>query len=174
MRPIARAHGLSLLQLACEWDLAHDAVACVAPTLIQESGEGARPIEDKRAELAALPLTNPRAPRRSPAIRELGDNVGCMALKGAVPDHAGEDLADRWRLREEHLEVATRWAIEPERDLVARRRRPPPRSPAAHAQAPPPRGPGCRPRRAASHALGGVPGLGHRREDRLGVLRAPR
>jgi len=124
MRPIARAHGLSLLQLACEWDLAHDAVACVAPTLIQESGEGARPIEDKRAELATLPVTNPLSAGDVARIRELGDNAGCMALKGAVPDHAGEDLADRWRLRDEHLEVATRWAIEPERDLVA------------HAQAP--------------------------------------
>ena len=100
-------------------------VACVAPTLIQESGEGARPIEDKRAELAALPRDqSARARTRSPAIRELGDNTGCMALKGAVPDHAGEDLADRWPLRDEHLEVARRWAIDPARDLVA------------HAQAP--------------------------------------
>ena len=124
MRPIARAHGLSLLQLACEWDLAHEAVACVAPTLIQESGEGARPIEDKRAELAALPLVNPLSAEDVARIRELGDNVGCMALKGAVPDHAGDDLADRWRLRDEHVELATRWAIDPARDLVA------------HAQAP--------------------------------------
>jgi len=37
----------------CQWNLAHGPVACVAPTLIQEVGDGARPIEDKRAELAA-------------------------------------------------------------------------------------------------------------------------
>ena len=43
------------MQLACQWNLAHEAVECVVPTLIQELGEGARPIEDKRAELAALP-----------------------------------------------------------------------------------------------------------------------
>jgi len=119
MRPIARGHGLTLLQLACEWDLAHDAVRCVAPTLIQESGAGARPIEDKRAELAALPVVNPLGADEIAHIRALGDNSGCMSLKGAVPDHDGEDLADRWRLRDEHLEVAARWAIEPERDLVA-------------------------------------------------------
>ena len=54
MRPIAEARGLTMLQLACEWNLAHDAVACAAPTLIQESGPSARPIEDKRADLAGV------------------------------------------------------------------------------------------------------------------------
>ena len=54
MAPYARRHGLTELQLACAWDLAQPAVACVAPTLIQERGARARPIEDKRAELAAL------------------------------------------------------------------------------------------------------------------------
>src|ERR1700742_4152076 len=55
MRPVAKRHGLTTLQLACAWNLAQDPVACVAPTLIQELGEGARPIEEKRAELAAVP-----------------------------------------------------------------------------------------------------------------------
>ena len=54
MRPIAERHGLTMLQLACAWNLAHAPVRCVAPTLIQEPGDGARPIEDKRAELAAV------------------------------------------------------------------------------------------------------------------------
>jgi aryl-alcohol dehydrogenase-like predicted oxidoreductase len=55
MRPIAQRAGLTMIQLACQWNLSHDAVACVAPTLIQEVGPDARPIEEKRAELAALP-----------------------------------------------------------------------------------------------------------------------
>src|SRR6185437_461907 len=38
MRPYAERHGLTLLQLACQWNLAHSAVECVAPTLIQEGG----------------------------------------------------------------------------------------------------------------------------------------
>ena len=40
MRPIAERHGLTLLQLACQWNLAHEPVACVAPTLLQEAGRG--------------------------------------------------------------------------------------------------------------------------------------
>src|SRR4051812_22872578 len=54
MRPIAERNGLTMLQLACAWNLSHEPVACVAPTLIQELGETARPIEDKRSELAAV------------------------------------------------------------------------------------------------------------------------
>ena len=54
MRPFAERNGLTMLQLACAWNLAQPAVACVAPTLIQERGPHARPIEDERAELAAL------------------------------------------------------------------------------------------------------------------------
>ena len=40
MRPIAERHGLTPLQLACAWNLAHAPVRCVAPTLIQEPGAG--------------------------------------------------------------------------------------------------------------------------------------
>ena len=53
MRPIAERHGLTPLQLACQWNLAHAPVACVVPTLLQEAGPDARPVEEKRAELAA-------------------------------------------------------------------------------------------------------------------------
>ena len=71
LAPIAERHGLTTMQLACQWNLANPAVACVAPTLIQEEGEGARSIEDKRAELAALPraATGRRRGRRDPAAR---------------------------------------------------------------------------------------------------------
>ena len=31
MRPIAERHGLTPLQLACQWNLAHEAVACARP-----------------------------------------------------------------------------------------------------------------------------------------------
>ena len=54
MRPIAERHGLTMLQLACQWTLAQQAVASVAPTLIQERGDDARTIESKRAD--AWPL----------------------------------------------------------------------------------------------------------------------
>jgi len=119
MRPIAARNGLTMLQLACAWDLAQAPVACVAPTLIQESGPGARAVEDKRAELAALARTSPLGRDDVALIRSLGDNTGCMALKGAVPDHDGDDLPDRWSLREEHRAAAARWNIDPQRDLLA-------------------------------------------------------
>src|SRR3954466_5272746 len=54
MRPIAGGHGLTPLQPPCQWNLAHGPVVCVAPTLIEEPG-GAKPVEAKRAELAATP-----------------------------------------------------------------------------------------------------------------------
>ena len=39
IRPIAERHGLTPLQLAGAWNLAHEAVACVIPTLSQEIGD---------------------------------------------------------------------------------------------------------------------------------------
>jgi aryl-alcohol dehydrogenase-like predicted oxidoreductase len=120
MRPIAERHDLTPLQLACAWDLAHPALRCVAPTLIQEAGPGARAIEDKRAELADLVSRRPPLSDADVAqIRALGDNTGCMTLKGATPDHAGEELPDRWELGEQHLEIAARWRIDPQQDLHA-------------------------------------------------------
>jgi hypothetical protein len=106
-----------MLQLACQWDLAHPAVSCVAPTLIQEAGADARPIESKRAELAALGDSQPLSAADVALIRGLGDNTGCMALKGATPDYDGVELPDRWPLDGDYLEIAARWQIEPEADL---------------------------------------------------------
>jgi aryl-alcohol dehydrogenase-like predicted oxidoreductase len=132
MRPRARAHNLTMLQLACAWDLALTPVRCVAPTLIQELGAGAhtqtgrspRPIEDKRAELAAvssLPgisdgsLLSDEEVR---LIRSIGDNRGCMALKGANLGYEGPARADGWELDSELAETGSRWGIDPARDLA--------------------------------------------------------
>jgi aryl-alcohol dehydrogenase-like predicted oxidoreductase len=117
MRPIADRHGLTLLQLACLWNLAHPAVHCVAPTLIQESGPDAKPVEAKRAELAALPASDPLSPEEVAQLRSIGDNTGSMTLKGAAPDHEGEPRPDRWPLTPELARLAARWGIEPARDL---------------------------------------------------------
>ena len=115
MRPIAERHGLTMLQLACDWNLAHEAVECVVPTLIEEP-DHAKPIEDKRAELAGLPAAARLTPAEVDEIRRIGDNAGCMTLKGASPEHA-EERADRWPLAAEQLELASRWGIDPELDL---------------------------------------------------------
>jgi Ser/Thr protein kinase RdoA (MazF antagonist) len=89
----------------------------VAPTLIQESGLEARPIEDKRAELAAVDGGQQLSADEVQAIRAIGDNTGCMTLKGASLDHVGAPLADRWQLDEELAALACRWSIDPRRDL---------------------------------------------------------
>jgi aryl-alcohol dehydrogenase-like predicted oxidoreductase len=115
--PIGEAAGLTPMQLACQWNLSHPAVACVVPTLIQEMGEGARPIEEKRSELASLPAEQRLSASEVNEIRSIGDNTGCMALKGATPDHSGEERPDRWPLTPELAEVAGRWQIDPDRDL---------------------------------------------------------
>jgi aryl-alcohol dehydrogenase-like predicted oxidoreductase len=116
LRPVAERHDITLLQLACAWNLAHRAVACAAPTLIEEAGSD-KPIESKRAELAAVPATSPLSADEVDAIRAIGDNSGSMLLKGATPDHDGEDAPDRWAVAAEHAAVGRRFGIDPERDL---------------------------------------------------------
>jgi aryl-alcohol dehydrogenase-like predicted oxidoreductase len=117
MRPVAERHGLTPLQLACAWNLAHEAVACVAPTLIQESGADAKPIERKREELAAVPAGPVLSGAEVAELRAIGDNSGSMLLKGATPDHEGEERPDRWSIEPEQEQLAERFGIDPERDL---------------------------------------------------------
>jgi aryl-alcohol dehydrogenase-like predicted oxidoreductase len=117
MRPIAERHGLTPLQLACAWNLAHEPVRCVAPTLIEEPG-AAKAIEAKREELAAVPESSPLNPDEVAEIRGIGDNANCMALKGASPQHEGDPLPDRWPLDDQLERLAERWRIAPGRDLV--------------------------------------------------------
>ena len=118
IKPIAEAAGLSPMGLACAWNLSHPAVECVVPTLIQETGDGSRPIEDKRAELGSLP-SGLRLPADDvAAIRLIGDNAGSMALKGATPDHEGEERPDRWSPDDALVELGARHGIDPARDLT--------------------------------------------------------
>jgi aryl-alcohol dehydrogenase-like predicted oxidoreductase len=118
IRPIAERHHLTPLQLAAAWTLAQPAVACVAPTLIQEAGPQARPVEQKRAELAAVPAVSPLSEQELAEIDAIGDNTGSMALKGGSPLHQGEPRADAWPLDDDLRATAQRWGIAPERDLV--------------------------------------------------------
>src|SRR4051794_35766020 len=96
----------------------HERVRCVAPTLIQEPGDGVRTIEDKRAELAAVPAEVVLSDEDVAEIRAIGDNTGCMALKGASPQFSGEPQPDRWPLDGELAQLAERWAIDPQGALA--------------------------------------------------------
>jgi aryl-alcohol dehydrogenase-like predicted oxidoreductase len=117
MRDIAEKRDITMLQLACLWNLSQAPVKSVVPTLIQEVGESAKPIEAKLDELAALPeiaLTSDEVA----AILEIGQNKGCMALKGGNPEHSGDPLPDRWSLNSDLQAVADRWRIDPAADLT--------------------------------------------------------
>ncbi len=117
MRPIAERHGLSTLQLSCIWNLSHAPVRSVIPTMIQESGPGSKPIEDKISDLAHLPDLTLDADELE-ELRRIGDNTGCMDLKGGNPSHTAEPLADKWGISNDLAQVAARWHIDPARDLA--------------------------------------------------------
>jgi aryl-alcohol dehydrogenase-like predicted oxidoreductase len=113
LRPIAQRHGLTLLQLAAQWNLAHPAVEAVVPTLIQEGWDGAKPVEAQREELASLPAEVVLSDAEVAEIRAIGDNTGTMTLKGGVPDHEGDAMPDRWTLDGELEAIGARWSIDP-------------------------------------------------------------
>jgi aryl-alcohol dehydrogenase-like predicted oxidoreductase len=121
MRGIAERHGLSMLQLACIWNLSQDPVRSVIPTLIQEIDADSKPIEVKVEELAGLPEIR-LSPEELQEMFQIGNNKGCMSLKGANPEHAGENLPDRWTVTPDLADIGRRWGIAPERDLVCTHR----------------------------------------------------
>ena len=70
---------------------------------------------DSAEELAALPEINPLSVEEVKQITAIGDNTGCMPLKGASTRHLGQNpRADEWPLREELSEVAKHWGLNPE------------------------------------------------------------
>ncbi len=117
MRPIAERHNLTLLQLACVWNLSQAPVHSVVPTLIQESGGDARSIESKADELAQLPEVKLNEDELE-LLARIGDNRGCMSLKGANRSHTTTAEADRWGLSPDLEAIGKKWGIDPDRDLV--------------------------------------------------------
>jgi hypothetical protein len=110
-------YGCSMLQLACLWNLAHEPVASVVPTLIQEVGAGAKPIETKLDELAALPEVQ-LAPEEVRIISSSATTKVVWNSRGPTRAHNGEPLPDRWPLNNDLRAIAQRWHITPEEDLV--------------------------------------------------------
>jgi aryl-alcohol dehydrogenase-like predicted oxidoreductase len=117
MRDIAAKHKLTMLQLACLWNLSQSGVKSVIPTLIQEAGEKTKTIETKVDELASLPDTK-LTTDECEAMAEIGDNKGCMELKGANRAYVGEPQPDRWGLTPDHELIAKRCGIDPDADLA--------------------------------------------------------
>ncbi|MFT4691187.1 MAG: aryl-alcohol dehydrogenase-like predicted oxidoreductase [Limisphaerales bacterium] len=117
MRPIADKHGLTMLHLACLWTLAQPAIKGVVPTLIQEAGDDAKTFEAKLDDLAALPEFELPA-EDVQAMTDIGNNKGCMNLKGGNPNFDGEEQPDQWQINPDLVGVAERWNIKPEEDLI--------------------------------------------------------
>ncbi len=117
LRPIAEKYGLTALQFAAAWCLQQPGVKCVAPTLIQEVGSDAKPIESKAAELGATPELH-FTEEELALIASIGDNKGCMHLKGASRSHAAPPIADQWPLNPELEAIGRRYGIDPDRDLA--------------------------------------------------------
>lgn len=117
LRPLAERHGLTLLQFASAWNLHQTRVRCVVPTLIEEVGGQAKSIEQKVEELAAVGSIQ-FSREELEEIDRIGNNRGCMQLKGAQRGHVGNAEADRWGLNSDLEAVARRWSINPDSDLV--------------------------------------------------------
>lgn len=117
IRPIAERHGITLLQLACLWNLSQSPVKSVVPTFIQEPGEDAKPIEVKIGEMAALPELV-LSQEEIEEMARIGENQGCMDLKGANPAYVGEPIADRWEVSPDLKAVAEKWSVDPAADLA--------------------------------------------------------
>jgi hypothetical protein len=92
-------------------------VKSVIPTLIQEADASSKSIETKVDELAGLPEVKLAAEELA-MMAEVGNNRGCMALKGANRSHSGEPEADHWGLTPDLEAIGKRWGIDPDRDLV--------------------------------------------------------
>jgi len=69
---------------------------------------------DELASLPDLKLSGEECER----IAEIGDNKGCMELKGANRAHVGEPQPDRWSLTPDHQLVAKRWGVDANADLA--------------------------------------------------------
>ncbi|MDB6071644.1 MAG: putative oxidoreductase, partial [Verrucomicrobiales bacterium] len=56
--------------------------------------------------------TNPLTPEEVEAVAQIGDNTGCMALKGASRRFDGNYRPDEWGMREDLVPLADRWGLQ--------------------------------------------------------------
>ena len=110
MRPVADKYGLTMLQFASIWNLSQEPVESVVPTFIQEPNEGAPTIEDQIRSYAAMPEVRLTA-EEVESIRAIGDNTGCMPLKGASKRHQVSERPDEWPMRDDLLAMAEKYGL---------------------------------------------------------------
>lgn len=110
MKSLADKYQLTLIQFAAIWNLSQPAVESVVPTFIQEASEDLRPIEAQIRDFAALPDIRFTA-EEVEEIRLIGDNTGCMTLKGASNRHTVSERPDEWPMRDHLVAVAERHGL---------------------------------------------------------------
>lgn len=110
MKEIAARNGLNMAQFAAIWNLSQPAVESVVPTFIQEAGASARPIDERIKKMAVLPDVRLSAAEVD-EVKAIGDNTGCMSLKGASKRHEVSERPDEWPMREDLLELAGRHSL---------------------------------------------------------------
>ena len=110
LKPIASKYGVSLMDLACQWNLQQESVSSVVPTLIQESFKGAMPYEEKVKRLANFTSFELEVSDQI-LIGEIGDNTGCMPLKGGSHRHSEHLRVDEWPMTEHLANLAKRYDL---------------------------------------------------------------
>ena len=108
MKPILEKHGLTPMHFACLWNLSQSPVESVVPTFLQEPG--GRLIEEKIREFAQLPEIT-LSSEELEEIRKIGDNTGCMKLKGASERHEVSERPDEWPMRDDLKQLAKRYEL---------------------------------------------------------------
>ena len=111
MRPILSKYDLSELHFSCLWNLAHGPVRSVVPTFIQEAGEETKAIEELVKEFGSLQINSPFSDEEIEEIASIGDNTGCMMLKGASNRHVESLRPDEWPMKPELMELAERHGL---------------------------------------------------------------
>ena len=110
MRPIAEKYNVSMMHLAALWNLSQPAVKSTIPTFLQESHTAAIPIEEKIKDFGKLPDFKLTAEEME-TIRSIGDNTGCMMLKGASSRHQISERPDEWPMRKDLLTIAEKYGL---------------------------------------------------------------
>ena len=105
MSDIAEANKLSPIQFSLAWALSLDAVKHVTPTVIREKGETMKHVTKRIEEMATTPATTLTSQEMS-IIQKIGDNTGCMPLKGASTRHQHGVRPDEWPLRPKLNQIA--------------------------------------------------------------------
>ena len=71
----------------------------------------ATPVEDLVKDYGLLPKESPFSKEEVEEIASIGDNTGCMMLKGASNRHEESLRPDEWPMRPELMELAGRHGL---------------------------------------------------------------